>query len=254
MGLVDTHCHLQDAAFDEDREDVIHRSLAALDWLVVIGDDLETSRKALALCRPGVYCAAGVHPYHAAHVTPPMLDELRAMLHSGGAVALGEIGLDYYKYNQTPRDVQYAAFRVQLELAAELDLPVVIHNRDANDDLARVLDEYHPKLPGGVMHCFAGDAAFAQRCLTWDFFISFAGNVTFPKAGALRDAAKAVPLDRLLVETDSPYLAPQPVRGKRCEPAYVVHTAETLAQLKGVPPDEFSQQTTENARKLFRMD
>ncbi|MCC6486059.1 MAG: TatD family hydrolase [Candidatus Hydrogenedentes bacterium] len=253
MGLVDTHCHLQDRAFDEDREAVIARALDALEWVVVIGDSLASSEAAAALTREGVFAAVGVHPYHPEQVDDAGVAVLRELAKRPGVVAIGEIGLDYYKHNNAPRDAQQEAFRRQLDLAVELILPVVIHNRDSHEDLAAILDAYAGRLPGGIMHCFAGDAAFVERCLQWGFHVSFAGNLTFPKAGAVREAARAVPLNRLLVETDSPYLAPQPVRGKRCEPAYVAHTAATLAEVFGLAPEDLASRTTENARELFRI-
>lgn len=252
--IVDSHCHLQDKKFDDDRDAVLARALDALDWLVVIGDDLPTSEGALALTQERVYAAAGIHPYYAATADDAGIQRLREMAANKRVVALGEMGLDYYKYNDTPRDVQRAGFERQLALAAELGLPIVIHNREADADLAAILDEHHASLAGGVMHCFGSDAAFAERCLVWkDFYISFAGNVTFPKAQPLRDAAAVVPLDRLLVETDAPYLAPQPVRGKRCEPAHVLHTAAALAEVKGVSVEQMNQTTAENAARLFRI-
>ena len=252
--IVDSHCHLQDKKFDDDREAVLARALDALTWLVVIGDDLPTSEGALALTQERVYAAIGIHPYYAATADAAAMKRLRGMAANKHVVALGEMGLDYYKYNETPRDVQRAGFERQLTLAIELDLPIVIHNRDADDDLAAILDEHHASLSGGVMHCFGSDAAFAERCLAWDnFYISFAGNVTFPKAQPLRDAAAVVPLERLLVETDAPYLAPQPVRGKRCEPAHVAYTAAALADVKGVSVEQMNQATAENAARLFRV-
>ncbi len=251
MPLVDSHCHLQDSAFDADRAEILSRSLDTLDWLVVIGDDLPSSRAAVALTQPGVYASVGIHPYHAAAVDAPALEALRELARSPQVVAIGEIGLDYFKYNDTPRDIQQTAFQQQLELAASLDLPVIIHNRESQEDLAAILDAHHSHLTGGVMHCFAGSTAFVERVLGWGFYISFAGNVTFPKADELRTAASAVPLDRLLIETDAPYLAPQPVRGKRCEPAFVTHTAKCLADLKDVDLGTLCAATTQNAARLF---
>lgn len=253
MGLVDTHCHLQSERFDEDRDAVLKRALDSLEWIVLIGDTLESSEAAVNLLQNRVYAAVGIHPYHPEQAHDGGIERLRAMAGSPGVVGIGEIGLDYYKYNEAPRELQQRAFHAQLELAANLSLPVVIHNRDSQDDLAAILDEHHVSLCGGIMHCFSGDAAFVERCLSWDFHVSFAGNMTFPKAQELRDAAKAVPMNRLLVETDSPYLAPQPVRGKRCEPAFVRYTAETLAAVKGIEVDELAAQTTANARALFRI-
>ena len=251
MPLVDSHCHLQDSAFDADRAEVLARALETLDWLVLIGDDLPTSRAALDLTRPRVYASVGIHPYHADVVDTQALEALRELAQSPYVIAVGEIGLDYFKHNDTPRGIQQTAFQQQLDLAASLELPVVIHNRDSDEDLSAILDARHAHLPGGVMHCFAGSTDFVERALSWGFYISFAGNVTFPKAEQLRIAAQAVPLDRLLVETDAPYLAPQPVRGKRCEPAFVNHTAEALARLRGIEFEALSAATAENATRLF---
>lgn len=251
MPLVDSHCHLQDQKFDDDRQDVIQRALEVLDWLVVIGDDLPTSERAVSLIQPGIHATVGCHPYWSADLDDATLEQFRRFAHLDGVVGIGEIGLDYFKYNETPRDVQDAAFRRQLSLAVELKLPVVIHNRDSTEDLCAVLDEFADRLVGGVIHCFAGSIDFVERALGWGFHISFAGNVTFPKAEELRIAARAVPLDRLLVETDAPYLAPQPVRGKRCEPAHVAHTADFLADLLGQERDSLRTQTAENAARLF---
>ena len=253
MPLVDSHCHLQDGKFDDDREEVIARSLEVLDWLVVIGDGLPTSEGAFALIRPRVYATVGVHPYYAGTLDDAVEARLREMAEHDQVVALGEMGLDYFKYNDTPRDVQEIAFRRQLDLATELNLPVVIHNRESAEDLCGILDEYADRLCGGVLHCFAGSPDFVAKGLEWGFHISFAGNVTFSKAEELRIAARVVPMDRLLVETDAPYLAPQAVRGQRCEPAYTRHTAEYLAELLDVTYEELANQTALNAANLYRI-
>ena len=249
--LVDTHCHVQDAAFDDDRAEALARARSELGALIVVGDDLESSRRALGLARGNVYAAVGMHPYHADWVGPAALAEIRDLAEHPGVVAIGETGLDYYRYSKASKASQRAALEHQLGLAREMGLPVIIHNRDAHEDLAEILDGWAGDLPAGVMHCFAGDPSFVERTVRWGFHISFAGNVTFPKAEALREAAREVPMDRLLVETDSPYLAPQPVRGRRCEPIHVVHTARVLAELHGLPFEEFVARTTENARRLF---
>ena len=248
--LVDTHCHLQLERFDADRESVLTRALETLAWVVVVGDDLDSSRAAIEMCAERVYATAGVHPHHASGVTDETIDAVAALADRPGVVAIGEIGLDYH-YDLSPRDRQCAAFERQLALAARLERPVVIHCREAEDDVVAIVEPLLRGLQGGVMHCFGGDAAFAERCLGWGFHVSFAGNVTFPKAKTLREAAQVVPMDRLLVETDSPYLAPQPVRGKRCEPVHVAHTAAFLADLKGVSLDEFARRTGENAARVF---
>ena len=253
MRLVDTHCHLHDAKFDEDRGAVLQRALDTLEWIVLIGDGIASSRDALALTRENIYAAVGVHPYHPHEVTPEGIAALRELAANNHVVAIGEIGLDYYKYNEAPADQQQTAFRAQMDLASELSLPVVIHNRDAENDTLTILGEYDGRVPGVIMHCFSGDAAFAERCAARGYYISFAGNVTYPKAQQLRDAAAVVPMDRLLVETDSPYLAPQPARGKRCEPAYVSHTAAALAAVKVMDLESFTQHTTENATRIFQL-
>jgi TatD DNase family protein len=250
MALVDTHCHLQDERFDPDREAVFRRSLESLDWLVLIGDDVSTSRKALDLTRDRVYAAVGVHPYHAAHFDAAALDTLREMAAHAQVRAIGEIGLDYYN-EFSPRRDQAVAFRRQLQLACELKLPVVVHNREADEDAFAMLQEYTHQLPGCIMHCFGSDPAFAERCIEMGWYVSFAGNVTFPRAQLLREAAAIVPLDRLLIETDSPYLAPPPKRGERCEPGFVRYTAEVLAGVKNLPPGELADRTTENARRVY---
>jgi TatD DNase family protein len=250
MAVVDTHAHLQHPQFDGDRSAVLERALAQLDGLVVIGDDLKTSQEGLALVRDKVRAAVGIHPHNAAAATPETLAAIRELVARPGVVAVGEIGLDYH-YDFAERGVQREAFRLQLEMAIECSLPVVIHCREAESDLASILESYYGELVGGVMHCFGGNAAFAERCLNWGLHISFAGNVTFPKANELRDVARIVPLDRLLVETDSPYLAPQPVRGRRCEPVYIRHTAVRLAAVKGITVEQLARQTTENARRIF---
>ncbi len=252
MPLVDTHCHLTSERFDEDREEVLARSLDVLDWLVVVGEDIANAEAATAFTRPGVYAAVGIHPYHARDLEDSAEARLRALAVEPYVVALGEMGLDYYN-EFAPRDAQAAAFERQLALAAELDLPVIIHNREADADSHACIARYIDRLPGCIMHCFGSDAAFAARCVELGCHISFAGNVTFKKAEPLREAARVVPLDRLLVETDAPYLAPAPLRGKRCEPHFVQHTAACIAEVKGVAPETLCERTTANARALFRV-
>lgn len=251
MRLVDTHCHLQDPAFDGDRDAVLARALDELEWLVIIGDDVNTSRRALEMTGERVYATVGIHPHNAQQADARALAAIRELTCEPGAVALGEIGLDYH-YEFAPHERQKDALRAQLDLAAKLDMPVVIHCREAHEDMAAVLEPVRKNLTA-IMHCFGGDAAEARCYLAWGFYISFAGNVTFPKAAQLREAARAVPLDRLLVETDSPYLAPQPVRGKRCEPIHVRYTAEMLAELKGIPVEELVRCTTANAKRVYRV-
>ncbi len=253
MILADPHCHLQDRRFDEDREAVIARALDALEWLAVVGDDIPNSETACQLVRPGVYAIVGVHPYHADDFTDGDLDTLRALCTRPGVVAIGETGLDYHN-EFSARPAQRNTFVRQLALAAELALPVVIHNREADDDALAILAEHAAALKTVVMHCFGSDAKTAERCVELGCYVSFAGNVTFPKAAPLREAARAVPPDRLLAETDAPYMAPQPVRGKRCEPVFVRHTVEALARLRGMPAETMAALLVENARRAFGLD
>lgn len=233
---------------------MIARSLEILDWMVVIGDDLPTSQKAVELAGDRIYASVGIHPYYADTLNTEMVDALRFLAQSENVVALGEMGLDYFKHCDIPKEVQKEAFRAQLDLACEMNLPVVIHNRESTEDLCKIIDDYTDNLCGGVLHCFAGSPEFVKHCLSWGFHVSFAGNVTFPKAEELRIAAKEVPLDRLLVETDAPYLAPQAVRGKRCEPGYTKHTAEFLADFYGISYEELSKATADNAARLYRVN
>lgn len=250
MTLVDTHCHLQDVKFEDDREETIARTLEALAWCVVIGDDIASSRAGIAVTRDRIYAAVGVHPYYPQEVDDAGIDVLRELSQDDRVIAIGEIGLDYHMGGEDV-SAQHRAFARQLELAAELKLPVVIHSRDAAEDTLAILAEHRDAVPGVVMHCFSGDAAFAERCTALDCYISFAGNVSFPKAEPLRDAARVVPLNRLLVETDAPYLAPQPRRGKRCEPAFVRYTLEAVATARGEEVEQLAVQTTENAHRFF---
>ena len=250
MQLIDTHCHLQHPAFDEDRAAVLDRALGELAWLVGIGDTIETSQQAIDLARERVYATVGIHPHNAHDATDGALAAIRELAQAPGVVALGEIGLDYH-YDYSPRDRQQKALCDQLAMAVELGLPVVFHCREAHEDWRAIVEPFHRDLRAGVLHCFGGDPAFAEQCLDWGFYISFAGNVTFPKAGVLREAARVVPMDRLLVETDSPFLAPQPVRGKRCEPVCVRHTAAHLAELKGISLDDLARHTSANARRFY---
>lgn len=250
--LVDSHCHLQDSAFDADRDEVLARSLEACGGLVVAGDDLASSRAALPLTGPRVRSTAGVHPHHADTVADDTLECLRCLFGKPGVAALGEIGLDYH-YDNAPRPDQRRAFERQLALALELGVPIVVHSRSAEEDTRAILDAAGRRL-SGVMHCFSGGPAFAESCLALGLHISFAGNVTFPRADDLRAAARTVPLDRLLVETDAPYLAPQPVRGNRCEPAHARYTAQRLAEEKCIEFGILAAATARNAARVFGLE
>jgi TatD DNase family protein len=253
--LVDSHAHLDDPAFAQDLPAVLERARAAgVRWIVTAGTDLASSQRSLALARqyPGVRVAVGVHPSAAATWTPETAAALRQLAADPLVVAIGEIGLDYYRPG-APAAVQQAVLWEQLRLASDLGRPVVLHNREATADLLALLHRWvAERSPArGVLHCFTGDLATAQRALDLGFFLSFGGILTFPKSEPLRAVAAAVPLERLLLETDSPYLAPQPVRGRRNEPAYLRYVAEGLAARRGLSLEAVAAQTTANARQLF---
>jgi TatD DNase family protein len=258
--VVDSHCHLADDAFAADLEAVIDRSKAAgVERALVVleaGNAAEAAQaERLTTIWPPTRFAIGVHP-HQAHQfdgrAEEAADTVRAQFaRTSAARAVGEIGLDYH-YDYSPRDVQKAVFSAQVRLARALGRPVVIHTREADADTLAILRDEGGGRISGVLHCFTGDAALADAGLDLGFYISLAGIVTFPKAGELRETARRIPLDRLLVETDSPFLAPVPVRGKRNEPAYVAHVVAALGDLYGVAPDELTRRTTANFHALFR--
>jgi TatD DNase family protein len=256
--LIDSHAHLDDSDFDADREQVLARARqGGVEIVVNVGANLESSRRSVALAEsyPFIYATVGVHPHDALRLDAATLAVLRDLALGPRVVAIGEIGLDYYR-DLSPRDAQRAAFERQLELAEELDLPVVVHDRDAHDDVVAVLAR-HGRSPGrlrGVLHCFSGDVDLAARVVDWGWYIGVDGPVTFQNARQLPDVVRSVPLSRLLLETDSPYLTPHPYRGRRNEPAYLVWVAETVAKLKGVSLAELERVTSENARALFRLD
>jgi len=248
----DSHCHLQDKLFDNDREKVIEVALSVLDGVITIGDSLDSSLSALRLVRDRLFVTIGIHPYYARDVNSKTVALMKEWSLCKGVVGIGETGFDLSFHSKCPIDVQRKAFLRHVELALERQLPIVIHCRDATQEMISFLKECS-NFPSGVMHCFQGDFELLDACLNRDLYISFAGNITFPKAELLRTAAQRVPLDRLLVETDSPYLAPQPVRGKRCEPCHLNHTVAYLAELLGVSPEDLAEKTSRNARRLFRI-
>lgn len=267
--FIDSHCHLDGPKFTNDRLDTLQRARAAgVAALLTIGngDGPDDVNCALHLKTqydaqnqlPRIYASIGVHPHEAKLVKPDHYSRMRQLAQDPGVVAWGEIGLDYF-YDHSPRDVQREVFIAQMELAAEAELPIIIHCRpsdadpnDAWDDCLSLIERRFVSTGlGGVLHCFTGQAEHARTALNFGFLISFAGNVTFPKAQNIRDAATATPLDRVLVETDSPYLAPIPHRGKRNEPAFVIETARFIAQLRGIAPEELAKATSENFYRLF---
>ncbi|MBX6352685.1 MAG: TatD family hydrolase [Thermoflavifilum sp.] len=251
--LFDTHCHLNADQFRDDLDEVVQRAReAGVTHIVVPGVDAENSRRAIEIAEryEGVYAAVGVHPESLDKADWAELDEIAKLAEHPKVVAIGEIGLDYY-WNVAPREVQQAWLRKQLELAAVLKLPVVIHNRDATADTVALLEEVCPGRVTGVMHCFTGSFETAQRCIRIGFFISYGGPVTFKNAHNVREAAARVPLEHVVVETDSPYLTPHPYRGKRNEPARVRLVAEKLAELYGRSVEEMEAITHANALRLF---
>lgn len=254
--LIDTHTHLDDARYDADRDLVIARARdAGVDRMITIGCDLATSQAAVSLAEqyPFVYASVGVHPHEVKHIAEGWYDSLRGLAEHEKVVAYGEIGLDYHYNHSSPAD-QRARFREQLQLARELRLPVVIHTREAQEDTIRILKDEWPPEVGGVFHCFSGDAWLAKDALDLGFYISFSGILTFQNAGMLRDIAKTVPMDRLLIETDCPYLTPIPHRGKRNEPGYVRHVAHTLGEiLPDLNVEAIAEITAANARRLFKI-
>ncbi len=252
---IDTHAHLEMEAFDKDREAVLERAAAAgLTAIITVGTTLPDCEKAVALAKryAPVYAAVGIHPHEVKGIDAAAYDALRLLAREKKVVAIGEIGLDFF-YDNSPRDVQLRCFAEQLDLAEELDLPVIIHDRDAHAETLGLLRQRKGRLRG-VLHCFSGDAAMARECIELGFHLSVAGPVTYPKADQLRAVAREIPAERLLIETDCPYLAPQPYRGKRNEPAYVIETARRLAEIRGMTAGELERLTAANARRLFRID
>lgn len=245
--LIDSHCHLDSQEFDADRDAVIQRALeAGVERMVAIGSEAAVQ---LAERYPCFYATAGIHPHDASKAIEDSFKRLDELLAHPKVVAVGEIGLDYH-YDFSPRDTQKTVFMRQMEIAAARKKPIVIHTREAWDDTFALLH----LCPHGVMHCFSGGPVEAQRALDLGFHLSFGGIVTYPKAPAVQEATKMTPLDRLLIETDAPYLAPIPRRGKRNEPAFITHTARKLAELRGVTFEEIARATTENARRLLLLD
>ena len=253
--LTDTHAHVQMHQFARDREDVIAAAFAdGIARIVVPGIDLETSHAAVALAaaHPGrLFAGVGTHPHDAATLTAEALAGQRTLARAPGVVAIGEIGLDFYR-NLSPRQTQLDALAAQLTLARELDLPVILHNRESHAEMLAMLREHGHGLRG-VFHCFIGDKAMAQDALDLGFYLSFAGPVTFPKNVELAEVAAWAPAERILVETDSPYLTPPPFRGKRNEPRHVALVARRVAELRGLRFEELTELTTRNANTLFRL-
>lgn len=255
MRLIDTHCHLDLDAFDDDRAEVLARARAAgVESILVVGFAPERWGPALRLAKtePGIVVAIGLHPTEAARYDAEVEAGIRKAAAQPPVRAIGEIGLDYH-WMTAPADVQRRAFERQLALARELDLPFIVHQREAEEDTLAVLEAAGPPLRG-VMHCFTGDLAYAERCLALGLSLGIGGAVTFRKATQLHEVVRQAPLDRLVLETDAPYMTPAPHRGKRNEPAYVRLVAERVAELRGLPLEEVAAATSANAARLFNLE
>ncbi|WP_062051210.1 TatD family hydrolase [Bacillus sp. JCM 19034] len=253
--LFDTHVHLNADQFQDDLEVVIDRAKAAgVQNMVVVGFDELTIKRAIELVETyeWMYAAVGWHPVDAIDMTDEHLQWLEHLASHPKVVALGEMGLDYH-WDKSPKEVQKEVFRKQIALAKKVELPIIIHNREADQDIVDILREENASEVGGIMHCFGGSIEIAQQCIDMNFYISLGGPVTFKNAKRPKQVAKAISLDRLLIETDCPYLAPHPNRGKRNEPAYVRLVAEQIAELKEVDLEEIMKATTANAKKIFNI-
>lgn len=251
--LFDTHTHMDAPEFEEDRDETIARAVeAGVGHFVNIGFNRETIPTTLALAEkyPFVYAAIGWHPVDAIDMQPGDLEWIETLCSHEKVVAIGEIGLDYH-WDKSPKDVQHRVLREQIALAKRVKLPIVIHNREAHEDTIRILKEENASEVGGIMHAFSGSWETAKICLDMGFHLSFGGPVTFKNAKQPKEVLEKTPMDRLLIETDAPYLTPHPYRGKRNETGYVRLVAETAAQLKGVSLEEIAEQTTKNAKLLF---
>lgn len=250
--IIDTHAHIQLRKYDEDRDAVLSRAKdAEVRRIIAVGFDLETSRAAIDLAAENnvVYATVGLHPHDSKDLTDRLLSVFRRLAQKPKVVALGEMGLDFYR-NLSPRKNQRIAFEKQIELAKELNLPIIVHDRDAHHEIMMILRKHAGKIEC-VMHCFSGDWRMAEECLELGFQISIAGPVTYPNAKKLQEVAQKTPLDRLFVETDCPWLAPQFRRGKRNEPAYVKAVVEMIADLKNMNFEAVAKATTDNARRFF---
>ncbi len=251
--LVDSHAHLDSGQFESDLDETVQRATAAgISHILTIGCDLDSSGKNIAIAEKyeNIYAAVGVHPHDATQIDDSSLQQLRLMLGHSKVVALGEIGLDYFR-DRSPRDTQRLAFRQQIRLARDTGKPIIVHDRDAHAEVMQILEEEKAAEVGGVLHCFSGDLDMAGRCLDLGFYLSFPGTITYPKNDTIRDIIKNIPIDRMLVETDCPYLSPQKFRGKRNEPSYVRYTAEKLAEIKGLSIEDIARVTSRNCHNLF---
>ncbi len=256
--FIDTHCHLDMKAYNEDLEQILQRAKHChLSHIISIGIDIESSHLAvkLALMHPNIFATIGIHPHDVDNICPGDYKKLANLcsLNKANIVGYGEIGLDYVKQYSDPNQ-QRKHFSRQLDLAHELKLPIIVHNREADDDTLKILQKSKSLDHGGIMHCFSGDYTFAKKIIDLGMLISIPGIVTFKNAATLHEVAVKIPLDKMIIETDGPFLAPHPYRGKRNEPAYVIYTAAKIAQLRKTDIDTIARQTTANASQLFQLN
>jgi TatD DNase family protein len=251
--FIDTHAHLDFPDYDSDREKVIGRTKEeGIDYIINVGATLQGSRASLELAQKYdfIYAAAGIHPHHAQEIDEKKLKELEGLAASSKVIAIGETGLDFFK-NLSPHDAQEKLFRSSIRIAGKLNLPLIIHSREASEDTLRILNEEKANICGAVLHCYSYPFAIAEQILRMGFYISVAGQVTFPKSQGLRDVVSRIPLEKMLLETDCPFLAPQKFRGKRNEPGYVRYIAEELSRVYGRGIEEIAAITSQNAKRLF---
>ncbi len=253
--FIDTHVHLNADQYENDVEEVITRALdAGVSKMIVVGFDRKTINRAMELTElyPFIYAVVGWHPVDAIDCTKEDLQWIESLAAHPKVVGIGETGLDYH-WDKSPKDIQQKVFREQIQLAKKVNLPIIIHNRDATADVVRILKEEDAGKVGGIMHCYGGSVETAKECIDMNFMISLGGPVTFKNARMPKEVAAEIPLDKLLIETDAPFLAPHPYRGKRNEPSYVTLVAEEIARLKELSIEEVAKATTENALKIFNI-
>ncbi len=256
MMLIDSHAHLGMPQFDRDRSEVIHRAAEeGVQFIFTLGTNVDSSEEAVHLAHenPALFAIVGIHPHEAKTLNENCLRRMREVAKDRKVKAYGEIGLDFFR-NLSPPDIQITAFRRQIRLAGELDLPVVIHDREAHDETLQILQAEGGKGLSVVFHCFSGDLRMAEKVIDMGFYLSIPGTVTFPKANRIREVIRNIPLERILIETDCPFLSPEPHRGRRNEPSYVRFVAQKIAEIKGIPFETVGTVTSTNAIRFFRID
>ncbi len=253
--LIDSHAHLEMPDFKKDLEAVIQRAKeSGVEYIFTVGTEKKDWRRALEIANshPTIYAILGVHPHNAKEIDDQTYPTLRELCREKKVKAYGEIGLDFFR-NLSPRDVQLKRFREQIVLAKELQLPIVVHDREAHQETLEILTSEKAEDCGGIIHCFSGDYQMARGCMDMGFYISVPGSITFKNAGSLREVVKKIPLESLLVETDAPFLTPEPFRGKRNEPSYVRYTAQRVAEIKNISFEKVAEVTTENVLRVYRL-